>query len=274
MKFFDKFYKKVIFSILLVIIIFSLLQTLTPFFVSLSAPTNTDDSGSVKVSTFNVQNGLDTYTIDLLAEVSADILALQEVYEIFSQGSAINISQLASSLSYPYYASPINYNQRLYGLVILSNFEIIKSSFVELSGPSFTNPRGLLIADISKDNTTVRVITTHLDLPWLCLTRFNQATTLLAQINDSIPTIVLGDFNTPNFILDLAYWRLFTNLHDTWIVSGNPPFTGKTWPAEFSLLRVDYIFVNDYCTTVRESAELIIDVQSSDHRGLSVRLLI
>jgi endonuclease/exonuclease/phosphatase family metal-dependent hydrolase len=257
-----------------VIIISSLIQTLVPFFVSLSAPTVAEDSGSVKVSTYNIQNGLDTYTIDLLAELAADILALQEVYEIFYHGSEINMSQLASSLSYPYYASPTNYNQRLYGLVILSKFEIIKSSFVELSGPSYTTPRGLLIADINKNNTTVRVITTHLDLPWLCLTRFSQAKTLLAQINDSIPVVVLGDFNTPNSIFDLTYWRLFTNLHDTWIVSGNPPFTGKTWPVEFSLLRVDYIFVNDYCTTVRESAELITDVQSSDHRGLSVRLLI
>ena len=258
----------------LAIIIFSLIQTLVPFFVSLSAPTINEELGSITVSTYNVQNGLGTYTIDLLEELDSDILALQEVYQVFYEGFTINMSQLASVLSYPYYASPADYNQELYGLAIFSKFEIVKAAFIELSGPSNTNARGLLITDIKKDNTTIRVITTHLDLPWIYLTRFNQAAALLAQVNSSIPTIVLGDFNTPNSILDITYWRLFTHLHDTWIVSGNAPFSGKTWPVEFSLLRVDYIFVNDYCTTVLGSAVLISDAQASDHRGLSVKLII
>lgn len=274
MKFFDKFYKKILFSLIIIIILGSFIQTLVPFFVALSASTTSEDSGSIKVTTYNVYNGLADYTISFLDEIDADILALQEAYEVYYQGSIINMSQLASILSYPYYTSPTNYNQRTYGLAILSNYEIVNSSFVELSGPSSTSPRGLLIADMLKDNETVRVITTHLDLPLYYLSRFNQAEVLLNQISNSVPTIVLGDFNTPNSILDLTYWRLFTNLHDTWVASGNAPFSGKTWPVDFSYLRVDYIFVNDICTIVRGSAELTKDEQASDHCGLSVKLVV
>ena len=249
-----------------------LLQTLIPAFAALSAPVTSESYDSILFFTYNVYNGLDDNSISLIMNIDADILAIQEAYHIYYQENLLSIHQLSTLLSYDYYASPENYNQGTYGLAIFSKYEIIESSFIELTSPGKTTPRGLLFAKIRKNTTVATVVTTHFDLPFFYFVRNSQAGTLLENLESNMPTIVLGDFNTPNTILDFTYWRLFTHLHDTWVVSGNPPFTGKTWPVEHPYLRVDYIFVNDFCTTVKGSAEIIANEQSSDHLGLAVRL--
>lgn len=249
-----------------------LLQILIPFFVSFSANVTSKDSNSVKVFTYNVGKGLDDGVIDLLSEVDADIVALQEAYRMFYQGSEVNNSQLASLLSYDYFVSLEGYNQRTYGLTILSKYEIINSTFTKLPDAKNSLPRGFITAQIKINLTLITVITTHLSFPAFYFNRLNQANQIIDAVNFSVPTIVLGDFNTPNSIFDITYWRLFTTFHDAWISSGKPPFAGKTWHVSFPILRVDYIFVNDYCTVVKGSAELYENELSSDHKGFMVKL--
>ena len=160
-----------------------------------------------------------------------------------------------------------------YGLAIFSHYNITDTQFIHIRDDDVL-ARGILIAEIDVNGTLINVIDTHLDIPFYYFQRYRHAQTVLKNLDDSKPLILLGDFNTPNALLDITYWSLFTNLHDAWIASGKAPFSGKTWHVKFPFLRIDYIWVNDLCTVVKKTAGLAWDPVSSDHRALTVRVAV
>lgn len=265
-------FKRVMFWLITITLLLWLSQVLIPHFVSLTATKTADKENSVKFLTYNVQDGLNTQGIDLILNSHADIIVLQEAYWFYYNDIQINSSQLTTLLSYDYFVSSEDHNADGYGLIILSKYEIMKSEFIKLSDAKNSRPRGLLKAEIKINNTEIAVFTTHLNLPNFYFNRLKQVKEIINNVNNSQPTVLLGDFNSPNSIFDLAYWRLFTKFHDTWLASGKTPFRGKTWHISLPVLRIDYILVNEYCTIVKNSASLIENPNSSDHKGVMVRL--
>jgi endonuclease/exonuclease/phosphatase family metal-dependent hydrolase len=186
---------------------------------------------------------------------------------------SLNISEFAAQLSFEYYAIPSLSEVWHYGLAIFSKYNITHSEFIHIRDDDVL-ARGLLIAEIDVNGTQITVIDTHLDIPTYYFRRYRQVQTIIENLVDSNPLILLGDFNTPNSLLDISYWSLFTNLQDTWIASGKAPFFGKTWHVSFPFLRIDYIWVNKLCTVVKGTSELAWNVDSSDHRAITVRISI
>ncbi len=273
MKFLNKKWKKVAFYGGITLLSLYLVQVLLPFFVGLTASTTTNSQNSIKILTYNVEFGANDETIALISQVDADIVGMQELTHAEKLGSSFNITEFAEELSYEYYAIPSPVDVWRYGLAIFSRYTITNTQFIHIRDDDVL-ARGILIAEIDVNGTLINVIDTHLDIPFYYIRRYRHVQTVLENLDHSKPLILLGDFNTPNSLLDISYWSLFTNLHDTWIASGKAPFFGKTWHVSFPFIRIDYIWVNDLVTTVRKSAELSWDRLSSDHRALAVSIVV
>ncbi|MBN2155501.1 MAG: endonuclease/exonuclease/phosphatase family protein [Candidatus Lokiarchaeota archaeon] len=230
-------------------------------------------TNSVKIFTYNVQFGSNDATMDLITQVDADIVALQEVTNIIANERALSIAEYASALSYEYVAIPSELNVWDYGLIILSRYNITSTNFITIREDEVLS-RGILIAELDINGTLINVINSHLDIPLRYVRRFQHVQSILDIIDYSKPLILLGDFNTPNYLIDISYWSLFSHLQDAWIASGKTPFLGKTWHVCFPFLRIDYIWINHLCTVVKHTADLVWNRSSSDHRGLMVSVTI
>jgi len=250
-----------------------LVQVLVPLFVGFFASTTVDSTNSLKIISYNVQFGANDETIEIISEMDADIVGLQELTEAEFDSMSLNISEFASRLSYDYYAIPSPSDVWHYGLAIFSRYNITHSEFIHIRDDDVL-ARGMLIAEIDVNGTSINVIDTHLDIPFYYFQRYRHVQVILDNLDHSKPLVLVGDFNTPNSLLDISYWSLFTNLHDTWIASGKAPFFGKTWHVKFPFLRIDYIWVNDLCTVVKRTSELAWNVDSSDHRALTVQIVV
>ncbi len=250
-----------------------LVQILLPFFVGLTASTTKNSSNSLKILSYNVEFGANSETISLITEMEADIVGLQELTGVEKDGIGLSISEFADQLSYEYYAIPSSEDVWSYGLAIFSKYNITNTEFIQIREDDVLS-RGILIAEIDVNGTLINVIDTHLDVPFYYISRYHHVQTILDNLDYSKPLILLGDFNTPNSLLDISYWSLFTHLHDTWIASGKAPFLGKTWHVSFPFLRIDYIWVNHLCTVVKNSAQLAWNVESADHKALSIRIIV
>lgn len=273
MKFLKKKWQKFLFYTGIAVIVLFLVQVFVPLFVSFAASTTTNSSNSIKILSYNVQFGANDETIELISQMDADIVGLQELTEVEFEGSGLNISEFASQLSYDYYAIPSTMDVWHYGLAIFSRFNITQSEFIHIREDDVL-ARGILIAEIDVNGTSINVIDTHLDVPFYYFQRYRHVQSVLENLDHSKPLVLMGDFNTPNSLLDISYWSLFTNLQDTWIVSGKAPFLGKTWHVSFPFLRIDYIWVNNLCSVVKRTSELMWNADSSDHRALAVQLVV
>lgn len=273
MKFLDTKWKKIGFYGGIIILSLYLVQVLVPLFVGFSASTTVDSTDSLKILTYNVQFGANDETIELISNMEADIVGLQELTAAQYNGSDLSLSEFAALLSYDYYAIPSSLEVWHYGLAIFSRYNITNVEFIHIRDDDVL-ARGILIAEIDVNGTLINVIDTHLDIPFYYFQRYRHVQSVLENLDHSKPLILMGDFNTPNSLLDISYWSLFTNLQDTWIASGKAPFLGKTWHVSFPFLRIDYIWINKLCTVVKGTSELAWNVDSSDHRALAVQIVV
>jgi endonuclease/exonuclease/phosphatase family metal-dependent hydrolase len=273
MKFLNRKWKKFAFFAGITLISLYLVQILVPLFVGIAAPTTKNPLDSLKILSYNVQFGANDDTISLISGMEADIVGLQELTAVEKNGDILSIEEFADELSFEYYAIPSALDVWSYGLVIFSHYNITQTDFIHICSDDVLS-RGILIAEIDVNGTLINVIDTHLDVPFYYVSRYQHAQKILDVLENSKPLILLGDFNTPNSLLDITYWSLFTHLHDSWIASGKAPFLGKTWHVSFPFLRIDYIWVNDLCTVVKKSAELAWNIDSSDHKALAVRIAV
>jgi endonuclease/exonuclease/phosphatase family metal-dependent hydrolase len=271
MKFLNRKWKKFAFFAGITVILLYLVQILVPLFVGLTAPTTKNSLNSMKILSYNVQFGANDQTISLITDIEADIVGLQELTAAEKNGYPLSIEEFANELGFPYYGIPSEIDVWSYGLAIFSKYNITNTEFVHVRSDDVLS-RGILIAEIDVNGTQINVIDTHLDVPFYYFSRFQHVQKILDILDYSKPLILLGDFNTPNSLLDITYWSLFTHLHDSWIASGKAPFLGKTWHVSFAFLRIDYIWVNDLCNVVKNTAELFWNRDSSDHKALAIRI--
>jgi endonuclease/exonuclease/phosphatase family metal-dependent hydrolase len=136
-------------------------------------------------------------TLDVLNEIGADVIALQEADRRFgSRASAMPMRMIEEHSDFkpvPFGARDGSLGWHGNALLVKKNVEIVDRELVHL--PSL-EPRGAVLADLRIDGTDVRVVGMHLDLSGLW--RRRQAHAILSHLDrrqGSPPTVMMGDLN-------------------------------------------------------------------------------
>ncbi len=219
--------------------------------------TNPPTSGAkLRVATYNVHGcmGMDRQRseariADVIAEMSVDIVALQEVDRGRRRSaSADQTKMIAEQLGwYSHFHPAMRQDDEHYGNAILSRYQLDFRRAFDLPGraPFFCREnRAAIEVNVETNLGKVHVINTHFGLGWR--ERFVQAQLFTsaerrAAIAGDTPLILVGDFNSLRG--SRPYRTLIRHLHD---VRELIPATGPipTFPTRFPVLAVDHIFVN------------------------------
>jgi endonuclease/exonuclease/phosphatase family metal-dependent hydrolase len=169
-----------------------------------NAPHDPDMTHAIKVATYNIRKavGLDqrrnpARILSVLNEIDADIVTLQEVDRRFgARVSAIPLAMLAAET--PYVPVPLNAHPAAIGwhgnaILVRKGIEVRHAQPIDM--PTL-EPRGAVMAELSVNGHSLRVIGVHLDLSGLW--RRKQIRASLAAIDANplhMPTVMMGDFN-------------------------------------------------------------------------------
>jgi endonuclease/exonuclease/phosphatase family metal-dependent hydrolase len=158
----------------------------------------------IRVASYNMRKAIGTdrrrkpeRTIDVLNELGADVIALQEADRRFgARASAIPLSLLDAHSDY----KPVAFETRAgsigwHGNAILvrKETEVLDKALLHL--PSL-EPRGAVLADVRLGGEALRVVGMHLDLSGLW--RRKQAVSILEGVAaraEALPTVLMGDLN-------------------------------------------------------------------------------
>jgi len=158
----------------------------------------------IRVASYNIRKAIGTdrrrrpeRTIDVLNELGADVIALQEADRRFgSRASAIPIQLLEEHSDY----RPVPFDTRAgsigwhgNALLVRKPVEILERHLFNL--PSL-EPRGAVLADVRVNGSTFRIVGMHLDLSGLW--RRRQAHAILNHLVDregEVSTVLMGDLN-------------------------------------------------------------------------------
>jgi endonuclease/exonuclease/phosphatase family metal-dependent hydrolase len=198
----------------------------------------TDDDG-IRLATYNVHShvGRDgkydpQRTADVIRELSADVVALQEVVSRHGKRGALDL--LAEEAGMRSVSGPtLRRADGGYGNVLLARAEMLDVQRVDLSVGS-SEPRGALDVMLGIRGERLRVIGTHLGLR--PAERRRQIETLLARHDreDPEPVALMGDIN------EWFLWgRPLRQLHARF---GTPP-APPTFPSGWPLFALDRIWV-------------------------------
>ncbi len=209
---------------------------------------------------------------EVLREVNADIIALQEVGDFRGKTSREDQPEHLAELLGMHMAFGPNVvrNGRRYGNAILSRLPILKSKNYDLSVRQ-REPRGALRCDLDLGGgRQIHVFCLHLGLS-IGERRAQEALLLSSDIlRDAVrkdPVVVCGDFN---------YWGngavpslVRKAIHDAALELGAP---ARTYPTRLPLLRLDRIYVD---VTVKpleiHPHRTELSVVASDHLPLVMR---
>lgn len=158
----------------------------------------------IRVASYNMRKAIGTdrrrrpeRTIDVLNELDADVIALQEADRRFgSRASAIPLTMLDKHSDYKAVELDIRAGSMGWhgnALLVRKNVEVLEHHLFHL--PSL-EPRGAVLADIRVDGLALRCVGMHLDLSGLW--RRRQAQAILSHLDEreGEPSVVLmGDLN-------------------------------------------------------------------------------
>jgi len=158
----------------------------------------------IRVASYNMRKAIGTdrrrrpeRTIEVLNELDADVIALQEADRRFgSRLSAVPLHMIEEHSDYK--PVPLETRDGSIGwhgnaLLVRKSVEIVDKALVHL--PSL-EPRGAVLADIRLNGEVLRAVGMHLDLSGLW--RRQQAHAILAHVEareDAMPTVLMGDLN-------------------------------------------------------------------------------
>ncbi len=161
-----------------------------------------DDPKKVTVATYNIHRciGMDGRqsphrVAEVLSELNADIVALQEVDFHLPKQASCQLSYLAQTLGYAAVAGPTLRSQRgQFGNALLVRAALLSNRRIDLSVQG-CEPRCAIEADLEIEGVRLRVIATHLGLRRH--ERRLQAACLARAVSrdTSLPTLCLGDIN-------------------------------------------------------------------------------
>jgi endonuclease/exonuclease/phosphatase family metal-dependent hydrolase len=185
----------------------------------------------IRVASYNIRKAIGTdrrrnpaRILDVLGEIDADIVALQEADRRFgARKSAIPLDMLSAHS--PYHAVPFETRPDSIGwhgnaILVRDPSHIIRYANIPI--PTL-EPRGAVFADIKTQIGKIRIIGMHLDLSGL--RRRQQIRTILrhpAFADDPIPTILMGDFNEWS-----PHGGSMTEFHDHQIAATPPSFHSR-----------------------------------------------
>jgi endonuclease/exonuclease/phosphatase family metal-dependent hydrolase len=170
---------------------------------------------------------------EVLAEIDADIFALQEV-PLGGTGSPDVLAVLQRMTGLDAVAGPtLDTPARRYGNAVLTRYPVRAVRTLDLSFKS-REPRGALDADIDCNGDLWRVVATHLGLA--SSERRAQVEQVLQSFDTpALPVILLGDLNEW-FVYGRTLRRLVTHFHRATAL--------RTFPTHYPLFALDRIWVH------------------------------
>lgn len=158
----------------------------------------------LKFASYNMRKSIGTdrrrrpeRTLEVLREIDADIIALQECDRRFGQRQGVIPLHMLDDHS-PWKAVQFGVRTGSMGwhgnaVLVRKDAQILDQEIIHLPA---LEPRGAVMADLRVKGQTVRVVGMHLDLSGLW--RRRQAHSILAHIDSStqqLPTVMMGDLN-------------------------------------------------------------------------------
>jgi endonuclease/exonuclease/phosphatase family metal-dependent hydrolase len=200
----------------------------------------------VRIATYNIHRcrGMDRRTApqriaDVLREIDADVVALQEVIGAGPAGAG-QAEEIGAALGMGWVMTPVRHlRKHLFGNVILSRFPIVHHSHYDLSWKT-CEPRACQRAGLDLDGgRLLNVYNVHLGTA--VLERRYQAPRLASYVHDhrvTGPKIILGDFN--EWMRGLAT-RTLNELFDSVDIRTHLK-RRRTYPGIFPVLHLDHIY--------------------------------
>ena len=195
---------------------------------------------------------------EVLAEIDADIFALQEV-PLGGTGSPDVLAVLQRMTGLDAVAGPtLDTPARRYGNAVLTRYPVRAVRTLDLSFKS-REPRGALDADIDCNGDLWRVVATHLGLA--SSERRAQVEQVLQCFDTpALPVILLGDLNEW-FVYGRTLRRLVTHFHRATAL--------RTFPTHYPLFALDRIWVHPGERLVRVDVHRTpLSRVASDHHPL------
>ena len=158
----------------------------------------------IKVASYNMRKSIGTdrrrrpeRTLQVLGEIGADVVALQEADRRFGERAAVIAPHLLEEHS-PWKAIPFGMRTHSMGwhgnaLLVRKEARIEDCEVIHLPA---IEPRGAVVADVRVKGSLIRVVGMHLDLSGL--RRRRQAHAILVHLASSsvqLPTVLMGDLN-------------------------------------------------------------------------------
>lgn len=191
------------------------------------------------IATYNIHGAVGTdgrfapqRIVDVVKEVGADIVALQEV-PLGGGGFPDVLHMLQDATGFEGVEGPtFKAGERIFGNAVLSRYPILAKRSLDLSVGKH-EPRGALDADVSCHGHPLRVVATHLGLR--PAERRWQIQRLLQTFDtDQMPVILLGDIN------EWFVWGRPLR----WLVSHFESVPApKTFPSRWPLFALDRIWI-------------------------------
>jgi endonuclease/exonuclease/phosphatase family metal-dependent hydrolase len=157
----------------------------------------------IRVASYNIRKAIGTdrrrmpeRVLEVLGEVDADIIALQEADRRFGVRSAAIPPALMERLS-DYKPVPLNVQVDSMGwhgnaLLVRKDAQIGVSDVLHLP---YLEPRGATMAEVTLGGLSLRVFGMHLDLSGLWRRRQAAAVIHAAAQGEAMPTVLMGDLN-------------------------------------------------------------------------------
>lgn len=223
----------------------------------------------LNVMTFNIRHGrgLDGKVnlqriVEVIKQEHIDIVTLNEVDRMFSIRSNFvdQSSWLANELKMDFVFGPaLSLKRGDYGNAILSKLPIIKhENYIFRLKPPVAEPRAILEATISVDNSFISLLTSHFSIHPILHRK--QLQFFLEY--SSYPCILMGDLNRGQN--SRSYRKLTGKYHDC---SLNNPL--PTYPARGPRSRLDFIFVSKHFDVLQTR---VIQSHASDHLPVVAQL--
>ncbi len=237
------------------------------------------DYVDVRIATYNIHRcrGMDRRTVpsriaDVLRELNADIVALQEVVGAGPHGAG-QAEEIGAAVGMGWVMASVRHLRRhLFGNVILSRLPIVDHGHYDLSWRT-CEPRGCQRADLDLgDGHQLHVYNVHLGTA--VLERRYQARRLASYVHDhrvTGPKIILGDFN--EWMKGLATNTLSALFESIDIYPHLK--RRRTYPGIFPVVHLDHIYYEGHVEV--KSVELLRSrtaLMASDHLPLAADLRI